>query len=989
MKNNRPQIIILSVLIFFLLCPGNLPAAPPNHNPLQPNANDDPPLKILFIGSSYFNFYNLPLLFQNLAENNGKSVDIHAEIENGLFLLNHTTRTATQEKIIQKNWDYVILQGAGGNIAYPDYYYQYPFVLGYSTLRDQIYANNPSTKIILTLPWAFEDGWYFGWIETYAEMQQKIITQTLQHSDNLGFITAPVGAAFLTVMNELNNPLHYLFIEDWNHASLEGTYLMACVVYSTIYLQSTVGIDYFANIPHAEAEYFQQVAADTVLTNIDKWRKNGTLYIDTTPINAEVFVDGTSWGASPQSGGAHTGAHTVSFKTVYGYATPSPRQVTINLGQASTVTGTYTYIAGTLSIDTTPASGEVFVDGQSWGTAPQSRPVEIGPHTISFGDVIDYVTPADQQVTVALSQTISVVGEYIAATGTLSIDTFPVKGEVLVDGVSWGVAPQSRVVEYGLHTVSFGAAGGYDAPADWQGIVGIGQTTQVTGEYVAVTGTLSIDTAPVVAEVFIDGVSWGDAPVSRVIATGTYTVSFGAVDDYVTPAGRQVAVNTNQTTAITGNYIRATGTLSIDTEPVKGELFVDGVSWGTAPDSRVIESGAHIVSFGAVADYLTPAAQNVIVVRDQTLTVTATYASATGTLSITTSPVTGAVFVDEVSWGSAPQVRQIALGEHTIGFGYVAGYITPDDQSVVITQDQTSAVAGVYELTSLPLQIDKLTVKSSKQRIPAADSVTLSGRLDAAGLMKLSKPANDHTDASISIVHETEGNLFGHLEILDPDKIIMSAKRNSIKYRHPVAKGQAGRITSFQLDLKKATFTLKAQNVDLSGWQSPVQVQIQMGEYLGEGSAYDGEALGSGGELDVINGKKSLPPNLLMGVTDSLTVTKYQFKSGPKPNTDKLTVEGVITLKNASTSLVNQDVTLQWGAFEITLDRFFPVGKQLPLKYKKSKEKTGPAAAALFDFAKCTYKITLTKANLGEQTFPLDFNLKFANFNQTVTIIQN
>ena len=180
--NNLRHTIISSALLCLLLAAGNLLAA--HHN--QPEANDDPPLKVLFIGSSYFNFYNLPLLFQNLAETNGKNVVILDELQNGMSLEEHTIHLPTQQKIKQENWDYVVIQGSGGPIAYPDYYYQYPFVLGYSTLRDQIYANNPSTKIILTQPWAFEDGWYFGWIETYAEMQQKIITNTLQLSDDLG-----------------------------------------------------------------------------------------------------------------------------------------------------------------------------------------------------------------------------------------------------------------------------------------------------------------------------------------------------------------------------------------------------------------------------------------------------------------------------------------------------------------------------------------------------------------------------------------------------------------------------------------------------------------------------------------------------------------------------------------------------------------------------------------------------------------------------------
>ncbi|MCP4708699.1 MAG: PEGA domain-containing protein [Planctomycetes bacterium] len=978
-------VIFSSILICLSLPLGTLLAA--SHNPS--NATEDPPLKILFIGSSYFNYNDMPEMFGIIAENKNQTVVVVDNTPSGTSLSYHAQAEDTKYAIEQEKWDYVVLQGSGGPVAYPNYYNQAQVLPALETLRDIILANHDATKIIFCMPWAFEDGMlWMGWTDTYSDMQQIIYTNTLGYYNDINLIIAPVGWAWNTVLEEKNFPLHYLHGEDYHHPSLNGSYLLACVIYSTIFLDSPVGVTFYNTLPPTEAEYLQQAAADMVLNNLSLWNNKASAFsIDTFPIKAEVLVDGRSWGIAPQHSLVDPGAHNISFTQVAGYLSPPPQQVTITPSQILPVTGTYTYISGTLSIDTAPASGEVFVDGVSWGIAPQSREVEFGPYSVTFGDVAGYVTPAAQPVNVAVGQTTAVTGDYIPAIGTLAIDTFPVKGSILVDSVNWGTAPLSNDIAYGFYTVSFGAVPGYATPADQQVIIGVGSTTTVTGTYIPTTGTLSIDTAPFAAEVFVDGTSWGTAPVSQTITAGLYTISFAAVDDYVTPPAQQVGVYADQTTTVSETYLRATVMLYLDTDPVKGELFVDGVSWGIAPQNRVIETGIHTVSFGDVPDHIKPAADDIIVEEDDdNLNITYGYTPMTGTLLITTTPEFAEVFVDNVSWGASPQSREITPGEHTIGFGAVEGYITPDDQSVVIALDQTSAVEGVYELIALPLPIDKLTVKSSKLRTPPADSVTLSGRIDPAGLIKLSNPGNDHTDASICIVHDTGTTIFGHLETLDPDKVIISAKRDAIKYSNPAPKGAAGHITSFKLDLKKAAFTLKAQNIDLSGLHSPVKVQIQIGQYLGEGNAYDGEALGSGGELDVINGKKSMPPNLLMGVTDSLTVTKYQFKPGKKPNTDKLTVEGAITLQNASTSLVNQDVILQWGNFQITLDSFFPVGNRIPLKYKKPKEKTGPAAAALFDFAKCTYKITITKANIGNQPFPLNFTIKFDQFNQSVTI---
>lgn len=53
------------------------------------------------------------------------------------------------------------------------------------------------------------------------------------------------------------------------------------------------------------------------------------------------------------------------------------------------------------------------------------------------------------------------------------------------------------------------------------------------------------------------------------------------------------------------------GTLAVDTEPVKGEVFVNGESWGIAPQSQKVEAAAYVVTFGAMAGYRTPDRQQV------------------------------------------------------------------------------------------------------------------------------------------------------------------------------------------------------------------------------------------------------------------------------------------------------------------------------------------------------------------------------------------
>jgi hypothetical protein len=53
---------------------------------------------------------------------------------------------------------------------------------------------------------------------------------------------------------------------DGSHPNLDGTYLAACVVYSSLYGKSPVGntYDYFGKVDKATAAFLQQVAWETV-----------------------------------------------------------------------------------------------------------------------------------------------------------------------------------------------------------------------------------------------------------------------------------------------------------------------------------------------------------------------------------------------------------------------------------------------------------------------------------------------------------------------------------------------------------------------------------------------------------------------------------------------------------------------------------------------------------------------------------------------------
>jgi PGF-pre-PGF domain-containing protein len=66
----------------------------------------------------------------------------------------------------------------------------------------------------------------------------------------------------------------------------------------------------------------------------------------------------------------------------------------------------------TLTVDTTPIKGRVYVDGSLWGIAPQTRQLNPGTHVVAFGDYLGYLTPPPQRVTLAENENRTVTGVY-------------------------------------------------------------------------------------------------------------------------------------------------------------------------------------------------------------------------------------------------------------------------------------------------------------------------------------------------------------------------------------------------------------------------------------------------------------------------------------------------------------------------------------------------------------------------------------------------
>ena len=76
--------------------------------------------------------------------------------------------------------------------------------------------------------------------------------------------------------------------------------------------------------------------------------------------------------------------------------------------------------------------------------------------------------------------------------------------------------------------------------------------------------------------------------------------------------------------------------------------------------------------------------------------VTPSNAQETGTLSVTTTPVGGAIYVDYIFMSTRFWSGNLNAGLHVVSFGDVDGHIAPSPQTVTVVAEQTYYIVGAY-----------------------------------------------------------------------------------------------------------------------------------------------------------------------------------------------------------------------------------------------------------------------------------------------------
>jgi hypothetical protein len=291
----------------------------------------------------------------------------------------------------------------------------------------------------------------------------------------------------------------------------------------------------------------------------------GTIYAQSSPAGAAIYMNGNFYGYSPVTIPALAPGSYSMKASLSGYS-PDTQIVYVYAGQTTTY---YPVLqpspqpprnTGTVTVTSNPTGAQVYVDGNYQGKAPMTVTLYPGSHTfrLTLNGYNDYVTTV--YVTAGTSQTINAVmppGSF----GTAKVISLP-GAMVSMDSAQQGTVPSSGTLT--LNNVGAGnhlfkvTASGYN---DWMNTVYI-QPNVVTSIDAALTplgptptpvpatGTIEVTSTPTGAEIYVDNLFKGYTPASLTgIAAGQHEVllRYTGYVDYT----QSVLVGSGQTTPLT------------------------------------------------------------------------------------------------------------------------------------------------------------------------------------------------------------------------------------------------------------------------------------------------------------------------------------------------------------------------------------------------------------------------------------------------------
>jgi len=254
-------------LLLFLFCLSLYPICFAYEEPIVKKPYQENPNSLLMIGNSFMYYNNSmhkPLL--NLIRSSGKlgmghrirSITINSsslswhDLESYINNENIGSFNINSENILKKHessgYQMVIMQDCSQCPIHPEL----KNIFHQDVEKHTNFLKKRGIEASLMMTWAYKDK---------PEMTEKLAREYILSGNKNNLLVIPVGLAFKN--SSLEHPNIELYTSDKRHPSREGSYLAACMIFSSIFQISPVGNNYFFDLNKDIALNLQGVAWKT------------------------------------------------------------------------------------------------------------------------------------------------------------------------------------------------------------------------------------------------------------------------------------------------------------------------------------------------------------------------------------------------------------------------------------------------------------------------------------------------------------------------------------------------------------------------------------------------------------------------------------------------------------------------------------------------------------------------------------------------------
>lgn len=285
-----------------------------------PPSETTPPVRVLFIGNSYTSVNDLPGMLGGFARALSPQTRLEtvAVMPGGATLESHWKGSEARERLHGGAWDEVVLQEQSllGNLSVDGAIQMSPpedRFFPYARLFAQEITAAKATPVF-----------FMTWSRKANLPAQRVLTWAYTHiAREQHGVLSPVGVAWQRVRQE--RPELELYNPDGNHPSPAGTYLAACVLYTSLFHKSCLGAPStpLVQLPEETARYLQQVGSEVGLAPElpeTELPRPDTVHLPTLP-------RGTPWDAGRATG---SWRGTLAFFPSNMGLSPVPLELTLN-----------------------------------------------------------------------------------------------------------------------------------------------------------------------------------------------------------------------------------------------------------------------------------------------------------------------------------------------------------------------------------------------------------------------------------------------------------------------------------------------------------------------------------------------------------------------------------------------------------------------------------------------------------------------------------